>query len=110
MIHCPDIDTPALVSWGRPRLLIPAGCEPRSDWFAIFCHEVAHLARRDGWSRLVVELATVALPWQPLLWLVRRDFRAACEEACDDWAIAAGTDPVEFASLLLDFVPQARTA
>ncbi len=98
------------MSWGRPRLLLPNGREPRSDWFAIFCHELAHLARRDGWSRLAVEAVTIALPWQPLVWVVRRDFRAACEEACDDWAIASGADPVEFASLLLDFVPQARTA
>ncbi|HVU86607.1 MAG TPA: polysaccharide biosynthesis/export family protein [Pirellulales bacterium] len=102
------VDSPALVLWGRPRLLLPALKEPRNDWLAIFYHELAHLARRDGRSRLAVEAVAIMLPWQSLLWFVRRDFRAACEEACDDWAIAAGADPVEFASLLLDFVPQAR--
>ncbi len=102
------VDSPALVLWGRSRLLLPASGKPRNDWLVIFCHELAHLARRDGRSRLAVEAVTILLPWQPFVWLLRRDFRAACEEACDDWAIAAGADPVEFASLLLDFVPQAR--
>jgi polysaccharide export outer membrane protein len=104
------VDSPALVTWGHPRLLLPARAAPRSDWFAVFCHELAHLARRDGRSRLAVEIVTVLLPWQPVVWLLRREFRAACEQACDDWAVAAGADPVEFASSLLDFVPQARSA
>ncbi len=75
-----------------------------------FCHELAHLARRDNLGRVVVELATIALPWQPLMWLVRQKFRAACEEACDQWAVAAGVDPVDFASLLVEFVPERRPA
>ncbi len=102
------LDSPALVTWGSPRLLLPAKSLARCDWFAVFCHELAHLARRDGGSRLVVEVVTVLLPWQPLVWLLRREFRASCEEACDDWAVAAGADPVEFAALLVDFIPQAR--
>lgn len=104
------IQSPALVPWGEARLLIPSGAEPGTDWYAVFCHELAHLARRDGIGRLVCELAVAAFPWQPLLWLLRREFRVASEEACDDWAVASGADPVEFASVLLDFVPQARPA
>ena len=103
-------DSPALVVLGRARLLLPVEMPADVDWFAVFCHELAHRARRDDLSRLVVELAVIALPWQPLLWLVRREFRAACEEACDDWAVAAGADPVEFASLLVALVPERRPA
>src|SRR5262249_19619755 len=83
------VDPPALVTWGGTRLLLPASAPPRDDWYAVFCHELAHLVRRDGQSRLAVELVTIVLPWQPMVWLLRREFRAACEEACDDWAVAA---------------------
>jgi polysaccharide export outer membrane protein len=103
-------ESPALVMLGRARLLLPAEMPADIDWFAVFCHELAHRARRDDLSRLLVELSVIALPWQPLLWVVRRQFRAACEEACDDWAIAAGADPVEFASLLVALVPERRPA
>jgi polysaccharide export outer membrane protein len=101
------VASPALVAGVRPRILIPADINGRGDWFAVCCHELGHLARGDGLTRLAVEVAVVAIPWQPIVWLLRRDFRIACEEACDDWAVAAGADPVEFASTLLDFVPQA---
>jgi protein involved in polysaccharide export with SLBB domain/beta-lactamase regulating signal transducer with metallopeptidase domain len=101
------VASPALVAGMHPRILIPADVNGRGDWFAVCCHELAHLARGDGLTRLVVEVAVVVVPWQPIVWLLRHDFRVACEEACDDWAIAAGADPVEFASTLLDFVPQA---
>jgi hypothetical protein len=77
-------DSPALVMLGRARLLLPSEIPAGVDWFAVFCHELAHRARRDDLARLVVELAVIALPWQPLLWVVRTRFRAACEEACDD--------------------------
>ena len=57
-----------------------------------------------------MELLVAVLPWQPLAWLLRREFRAACEQACDDWSVAAGADPVELASLFADFIPQSRPA
>jgi polysaccharide biosynthesis/export protein len=104
------LDSPALVGLGQPRLLLPFEMPEGVDWFVIFCHELAHRARRDRLSRLIVELAVTALPWQPLLWLARGKFRAACEEACDDWTVAAGADPVEFAALLVELVPQRRPA
>ncbi len=106
----PAFETPALAGWLRPRLLVPPAMPAGVDWFAVFCHELGHLARRDGLSRLMVELCLIALPWQPLLWFVRRQFRSACEEACDDWAVASGADPVELASLLVELVPQPQPA
>jgi len=110
VFRCPAFDTPALVALGRPRLLVPPAMAAGVDWFAIFCHELAPLARRDGASRLAVELCVTLLPWQPLLWMVSSRFRAACEEACDDWAVAGGADPLELASLLLALVPVRRPA
>lgn len=70
------------------------------NWTAAFTHELAHVARRDGWSRLWMELVAIALPLEPLVWLVRRNFHLACEEACDDWSVAAGSDPVDLAETL----------
>ncbi len=101
-----DVSSPALVVLGRPRLLVPTDMPRGTDWFAVFCHELAHRGRGDNLSRSLIELAATLLPWQPMLWFVRGGFRAASEEACDDWAVAAGADPVELASLLVALVPQ----
>ena len=65
-------DSPALVALGRARLLLPREMPAGVDWFTVFCHELAHRARRDNVSRLVFEVSLIALPWQPLLWQLRR--------------------------------------
>lgn len=104
-----SVSSPTVLALGRPRLLIPPqGAPPRGepDWLAVFCHELAHVRRGDGWGRLLGELAVVLLPWQPVLWLLRRAYHRACDEACDDWAVSAGADPLSLASTLTRWVPR----
>jgi polysaccharide export outer membrane protein len=114
------VTMPTVFAFGRGMVLVPAS-EPSSlsvastatdertiatdRWFAIFCHELGHVRRRDGWNRLAAEISLVALPWQPLMWLLRREFLRHAEEACDDWALANGVHPIDFASVLTDFIP-----
>jgi len=98
---------PTVLAWGRPKLFIPPLAGEKSDqqWFSVFAHELAHVQRGDGWSQLLMEVALVLLPWQPLVRLLRGEHRQACEEACDDWALSAGADPVELASVLTEWIP-----
>ena len=77
---------------------------PPIDWIAAFSHELAHVARGDGWSRLAVECIRIALPLQPLIWLLRRSFHTACEESCDDWAVATGSNPIDLADTLTAWI------
>jgi polysaccharide export outer membrane protein len=108
-----SVRTPTIFALGARRLLIPVDDTSRDDgktieWTAAFTHELAHAARRDGWARLWVELVLIALPLQPLVWLARRAFHAACEEACDDWAVATGTSPVDLAEILTTWIGNSK--
>jgi protocatechuate 3,4-dioxygenase beta subunit len=97
------VPTPMILALTRPRLLLPAGQyipAGEIDWTTIFTHELAHAARGDGWSRLCVQLVTIVLPLSPLVWLAQRAFFEACEDACDDWAVAYGSDPIDLAMML----------
>jgi polysaccharide export outer membrane protein len=104
------VQTPTIFALGPPQLLIPADHSTRADtgrnidWTAAFTHELAHVTRGDGWTRLWVEFVLIALPLQPLVWLARRAFHVACEEACDDWAVATGTNPVDLADTLTAWI------
>src|SRR5262245_32922002 len=101
------IQTPTVFCLGRPRLLVPASATKSAttiNWPAAFTHELAHAARSDGWSRLWVELVTIALPMSPLIWLARRAFYRSCEESCDDWAVATGTSPIDLAETLTAWI------
>jgi polysaccharide biosynthesis/export protein len=131
-ITCPpvllsrDIETPTIYAFRHPRLLVPqsspliltsrVGGEDNPgdgiaiDWVAAFSHELAHVARGDGWSRLGVECILIMLPVQPLIWLLRRSFHTACEESCDDWAVATGSNPIDLAETLTAWINRRKPA
>lgn len=91
---------PMLVGILRPVVLLPAQSPAGVDWFQVACHELAHVRRRDNLALLLCELARIALPWQPLLTGLRREFLVGAEEACDDAVLHLGTSPVDFADQL----------
>lgn len=97
------VTMPMVSAFMQPTLLLPtdyASMLAEVDWKASFTHELAHVGRLDGWTRLGVRLVNVFVPLQPLLWFAARRHHAACEEACDDWAVASGNHPVELARTL----------
>ncbi len=106
------VSCPAVWCWGRrPILLLP---EDRAnstaiDWVGVFRHELAHWARRDHISALLSEILVCALPWQPLAWWSRGRLGQLAELACDDWALAGGISPADYAESLLALRPQGRS-
>ncbi|MEO2014129.1 MAG: M56 family metallopeptidase [Fuerstiella sp.] len=89
----------------------PLGRRRSQDhWVSVFAHELAHVQRRDGWSRLIIELVTIVMPWQPVIWWLRRGYMQSSEEACDDWAVFSGPDPVDYASSLAEWIPRSQPA
>ncbi len=113
VVHSRSVTAPMVLAFTRPRLLTPPPERQRdtaTDWLAVFCHELAHLRRHDIWKGLVARAVTALLPWQPVLWLLRREYDRACEEACDDWAVSAGADPTALASSLAQWIPRKAPA
>lgn len=105
--HGDAVTSPTVWSCGRSTTVIlpPAACGQAHDWLSVFCHELAHARRGDPWGRLLAEIALALLPWQPFVWLLRRHYEQASEEACDDWAVALGCEPDELADTLVNWLP-----
>ncbi|UCD48683.1 MAG: hypothetical protein JSW27_14255 [Phycisphaerales bacterium] len=106
--------SPAIWCWGRtPTLLVQTDAtedtRPR-DWVGVFCHELAHLKRRDHVTGLLAELLICLAPWHPLLWWSRKQLLRFSEEACDDWVLATGQIGVDYAESLLKLSPQRELA
>jgi len=108
--HGDAVASPTVWACGRSTtvFLPPGACGQPHDWLSVFCHELAHARRGDPWSRLLAEIAVAVLPWQPFVWLLRRHYLHASEEACDDWAVALGCEPDELADTLVNWLPVAQ--
>jgi beta-lactamase regulating signal transducer with metallopeptidase domain len=98
-----DIDSPCVIGFWSPRLLVPewllAKLSPE-DMRQIVLHELAHLRRRDDWLNLMQKVGLVLFPLNPgLLWV---DHKLAVERelACDAGVVASTTQPFEYARCL----------
>ena len=101
---------PVIWCWGRsPSLVLPRAAVEHwsmTDWTPILCHELAHWKRRDHLTALAAELVCCLLSWQPLAWSAKRRMEQASEQACDDWAVAAGHSATDYAETLLGLIAQ----
>ncbi|MFM8933242.1 MAG: M56 family metallopeptidase [Gemmataceae bacterium] len=97
-----SVRTPAVMGLDRvwATILIPKGVTPQSYSNAVYFHELAHLKRYDSLCRLLAIIATALMPWNPLVYTVRKNIYCYAEMACDDWAVVCGTHPEEFAQEL----------
>jgi len=92
----PEIASPALYGFLKPRLLLPPGFIDRfsvTELRFILLHELAHVKRRDilfNWLAAVLQI----IHWfNPLIWFAFARWRADREPACDALALeAAGGD------------------
>jgi beta-lactamase regulating signal transducer with metallopeptidase domain len=88
----------------RPAIVVPFIAETWDEdrRRAVLLHELAHVARFDCLADSVA-LAACAMYWfHPGVWWIAKQMRIERELACDDCVIAAGTEPREYASHLLE--------
>lgn len=86
------LGAPFIWSMGRPTLVWPMDedGEPAVPFdTGIVAHELAHLRRRDHWVAWLELIATTALWWNPLLWILRARIRHYSEMAADAWVVWA---------------------
>lgn len=113
--RCPDlrikagIDSPVVAGLWKPCVLMPEASE---NWHfstrrMALLHELAHVQRKDLWSRWVADVA-VCLHWyNPLVRWIRSQWLGQCEYACDAEVVAAGADKRLYLSALCDVVESA---
>lgn len=77
---------PAQTGIFRPRLLLPRGLSATlstAELRVIFCHELAHIKRRDVVVRGVAALIQCVHWFNPVVWWGLHRMRADCELSCD---------------------------
>ena len=96
-------EVPSVIGWIRPVILLPVsaltGLTPEQIEF-LLAHELAHVKRHDYLVNLLQTAVETVLFYHPAVWWVSRQIRAEREHCCDDMAVLACGDPVEYAKTL----------
>lgn len=96
-------DSPSVVGWLRPVILVPAASllnlsTPQLE--AVLVHELAHIRRHDYLANLLQILGETLLFYQPAIWWVSSRIRTERELCCDDVAVEVCGDSVGYARAL----------
>lgn len=99
----PDVDSPCVIGFLSPRLLIPETIFARlteSELHQIVLHECEHLRRSDDWINFAQKIGLAIFPLNPALLFVDRRLSLERELACDAGVISHTFAPFEYAHCL----------
>jgi len=102
-LECAWLQTPAVIGWLRPVLLLPVTALTglsQDQLRAVIAHELAHIKRMDAFVNLFQILVETLLFYHPAVWWLNRRIRAERELACDEIAVTLVGDPLAYARTL----------
>jgi beta-lactamase regulating signal transducer with metallopeptidase domain len=85
-----DLDSPVVVGWLRPVVLLPISLITgfsTEQLSAILAHELAHVRRHDFVVNILQRCVESILFYHPAVWWLSKRIRAEREHCCDDIAI-----------------------
>ncbi len=98
-----DVETPSVIGFFAPRVLIPASLYGRlgaAELEQIVLHEMGHLRRGDDWMNLLQKIGLVVFPLNPALAWVEKRLCLERELACDDSVLRRTKAPKAYATCL----------
>lgn len=84
LIEYPEADSPMMMGFLKPVLVLPKECYNAEELYFILKHELVHLKRRDIYAKLLFMLANAVHWFNPLIWLMQKEAVIDMELSCDE--------------------------
>ena len=112
LLASPLAQSPMLVGFFHPTILLPSEQVPDSDARFILAHELTHFRRKDLWKKLLVLMVRCIHWFNPIVYLLNRDFSRWLETSCDEYVVSSldRDQRKEYGRLLIDYAPASRYA
>lgn len=106
LLYSDKVETPTLVGWIRPVILLPAAVAlgfPAAQIELILAHELGHLRRWDHLANLFQVVVETVLFYHPVVHWISRDLRDQREICCDSLVLSLGqANPRDYVATLAD--------
>lgn len=110
LLASPLVQSPMLVGFFRPTILLPSEHLPDSDARFILTHELTHFRRGDMWKKFLVSMIQCVHWFNPIVYLLNRDFAYWLETSCDEEVVGSfdHAQRKEYGYLLINYAPATR--
>ncbi|MFC1692419.1 M56 family metallopeptidase [Candidatus Latescibacterota bacterium] len=110
VIQSPQVIVPFVAGFIRPCIFLPLGrSETSLPINAVLLHELCHYVRHDPFWNLVRNLATIIIPFQPLVWVLSRRIEESSDYVCDDFVVSRMMNHREYAHDLVSIARLYKT-
>jgi len=94
IIVSPEVETPMLVGYFTPTVLIPLLSLSDEEMEYVLLHEWNHFLRKHLWTKLLFNVLCALMWWNPLVYLIKEDMDYILEVNCDRFVVN-GLDEAE---------------
>lgn len=110
LLVSPLAQSPMLVGFFRPTILLPSEQVPDSDARFILAHELTHFRRKDLWKKLLLLMVRCVHWFNPIVYLLYWDFSRWLETSCDEYVVSSldHDQRKEYGRLLINYAPASR--
>lgn len=84
LICCSCTETPMMLGFFRPILILPHLGYETEDLQFLLKHELVHYKRKDIWYKLIIFLASTIYWFHPAVYWMAREISEQCEISCDE--------------------------
>ncbi|MBD5452233.1 MAG: M56 family metallopeptidase [Lachnospiraceae bacterium] len=84
MIEYPEADSPMIIGFFKPVLVLPKEQYNINELYFILKHELVHLKRGDVYFKLLFVAANAVHWFNPLIWIMQKEAAVDMELSCDE--------------------------
>lgn len=106
LYHNSLIDSPMLIGFFRPGIILPARKLGDKELSYIFVHELTHYKQRDIFYKWLIQIVVSVHWFNPFVYLLEREVNRSCELSCDEKVLSVLDDSAkrEYGDMLISFL------
>lgn len=83
VIQNKEISSPKIIGFYKPIIFMSMYTYSEKELYLIILHEMIHYKNKDVWIKLIVNMVSILLWWNPFVYLLKKDLCQLLEIRCD---------------------------